>query len=157
MVYIVNKTKVNVDILRGKYLLAPLGWKEAPDEIAEDPNVLYALDRDWIKISKTKPKSNPDGILPAIIEYFDPSSPMTAQELNKMLGKQNERLAKVPMADEVPEDPLEDRTVAIHAKPVAYSEISPEEVKAASTKARGKKTTDTTPPPPEGPDLGSFS
>jgi len=157
MVYIVNKTKVNVDILRGKYLLAPLGWKEAPDEISEDPNVIYALDRDWIKISKTKPKSNPDGVLPAIIEYFDPSSPMTAQDLSKMLNKQNERLAKVPMADdEVPADPLEDKTVAIHAKPLASSEISPEEVKAASQKARNKKT-DTTPPPSEGPDLGSFT
>jgi hypothetical protein len=156
MVYIVNKTKVKVDILRGKYLLAPLGWEEAPDEIVTDPNVIYALDRDWIKISKTKPKSDPKGVPPAIVEYFDPSSPMTALELSQLLRKQDDRLAKAPATEE---DPLEDKTVAIHAKPLESNQISVKEVRAASQKARGeKKNTDTTPPvDEEAAKLGSFS
>lgn len=158
MAYIVNKTKVNVDLLRGRYTIPPLGYVEVPDEIEGDPNVAYALERDWIKVTKVKPKSDPHGVPPALIEYFDPSSSLTPLEIKEMLGKQNDRLAKLPMADEVQEDPLEDKTVAIHAKPLASSEISPEEVKAASARAKsGKKTTDTTPPATEAPDLGSFS
>lgn len=155
MIYIVNNTKVNVDLLRGKYLVPPLGYVEVDDSLENDPNILYAKEREWIKISKTKPKSDKNGVPPAIIEFFDPSSPLTPQEVREMLGKQNERLAKVPLADE--EDPLEDKTVHLHAKPLASTEISAEEVKAASAKVRGKKTTDTTPPASDGPDLGNFS
>jgi hypothetical protein len=141
---------MNLDLQKGRIIIKPLGFREVSDDLRDDEDVQYAVSMDWLKISKTKPKIDPEGVPPAVLEYFDPSKGLDMHEVKSMLDKSR---AKYKPADFVafPEDPLEDKReipvvkstyveperpeeekkkAPIYKAP-AHEEIKPEDVKAA--------------------------
>ncbi|HXP52017.1 MAG TPA: hypothetical protein VN922_18825, partial [Bacteroidia bacterium] len=78
---------MNLNLQNGRMIIKPLGYKEADDSMRDDEDVQYAVAMDWMQISKTKPKIDPDGVPPAVLEYFDPSKGLDMNEVKTMLDK----------------------------------------------------------------------